>query len=86
MSDVNTAGVSFIAGALALGRARRRLRTEPEMGRILRKRAGLSQQEVAALVGVKRSAVARWERGTRVPRASVLERYVALLARLEREA
>ncbi len=86
MSDVNATNGPSINGTLARGKARRRLQDEPEMGRILRRRAGLSQQDVAGLVGVKRSAVARWERGTRTPRATALERYVQLLERLENEA
>jgi DNA-binding transcriptional regulator YiaG len=71
---------------LAQGRARRRQRADPERGRLLRLRAGLTQEDFAALLGVDRSAVAKWERGTRAPRGTVLSAYHALLARLEGEA
>jgi transcriptional regulator with XRE-family HTH domain len=39
--------------------------------------AGLSQTEVAALMGTSQSAVARLESGTSDVRASTLERYAA---------
>jgi transcriptional regulator with XRE-family HTH domain len=54
-----------------------------ERGRLLRqlagqrKAAGLSQTEVAALMGTSQSAVARIESGPADVRASTLERYAA---------
>src|SRR5262245_29930418 len=38
--------------------------------RELRTEAGLTQEELAEKVGVKRDAIARWERGRREPRVS----------------
>ena len=70
---------------LAIGRARRRIRSEPSYLRLVRERAGLSQTEMAKLVGVDPSAVCRWEAGLRVPRAEMLERYTAIVERLSRE-
>jgi DNA-binding XRE family transcriptional regulator len=75
-----------VDSVLALTRARRRLRAEPDLGRLVRLRAGLSQQQMADLVGVERSALARWERGERLPRADALMKYLALLDRLSMEA
>ena len=43
--------------------------------------AGLSQTEVAALMGTSQSAVARLESGTADVRASTLERYAAAIGR-----
>jgi ribosome-binding protein aMBF1 (putative translation factor) len=44
-----------------------------------RQAAGLSQTEVAALMGTSQSAVARLEAGTSDVRASTLERYAAAI-------
>jgi ribosome-binding protein aMBF1 (putative translation factor) len=44
-----------------------------------RQAAGLSQTEVAAMMGTSQSAVARLESGTADVRASTLERYVAAI-------
>ena len=44
-----------------------------------RKRAGLSQQDVAAALGVSRSAVAMWETGKSQPDSATLARLAALL-------
>jgi transcriptional regulator with XRE-family HTH domain len=70
--------------ALARGRARRRL-PGPAARRQLRERAGLSQQDVAAALGVTREAVAQWESGRRSPRPTTAVEYVTLLDRLARE-
>lgn len=67
---------------LALGRARRALRDEPDLARVVRRRARLTQDEIATELGVDRSAVSRWESGTRMPRADVLTRYLDLLERV----
>ena len=44
-----------------------------------RNKAGLSQESVAAHVGVGRSAVAMWETGKTSPRAEALPKLAALL-------
>jgi transcriptional regulator with XRE-family HTH domain len=69
---------------IARGRARRALRADPAYARLVRLRAGLTQAEVGELLGVDRSAVARWEAGTRMPQGSLIDRYRDLLANLER--
>lgn len=65
-------------------RAARRL-PEPVIRRLLRERAGLTQAAVAEALGVRRSAVTRWESGARSPRGALLEQYVLLLDRLATE-
>lgn len=44
----------------------------------LREKAGLSQENVAAHVGVGRSAVAMWETGKTTPRTETLPKLAAL--------
>lgn len=68
------------------GRARRSQRSDPGLGRLIRLRAGLTQGEMANLLGVDRSAIARWELGTRTPRTDILIRYRDLLDRLAAES
>lgn len=69
---------------LARGRARRTWRTEPAaLARLVRNRAGLTQAELADVLGVDRSAVSRWESGARTPRSAVLARYMDLLDRIK---
>lgn len=70
------------AKLLARGRMRRRLKTEPASIRYLRERAGLTQGELAELLGLSRAAVCRHEAGERVPSARVLDEYVGLLEAL----
>jgi DNA-binding transcriptional regulator YiaG len=70
---------------LARSRLRRRL-PPPAMRRQLREQAGISQAEIAAVVGVTRECVSNWESGNRAPRPQHLERYVAFLERIAREA
>ena len=67
---------------LTTGRARRRLRSEPAYARLIRQKAGLTQAEIATLLGVDTSAVCRWETGQRIPRPETLRRYAELLERL----
>jgi HTH-type transcriptional regulator/antitoxin MqsA len=54
----------------------------PRVRQQLRLAAGLTQQEVADAVGVKRLAVARWELGEAHPRRPHRAVYVHLLKRL----
>ncbi|MGK5628441.1 helix-turn-helix transcriptional regulator [Streptomyces sp. URMC 123] len=54
----------------------------PRVRQQLRLAAGLSQQEVADAVGVKRLAVARWELGQAHPRRPHRSVYMHLLKRL----
>jgi DNA-binding transcriptional regulator YiaG len=71
----------------ALARAEK-LRTMPAPGmrRRIRERAGLTQLDLAAALGVSRPAVSRWEAGQREPRGELGLRYVEILDRLSREA
>jgi DNA-binding transcriptional regulator YiaG len=50
--------------------------------RSIRMAAGLSQVEVAELLGVTPSAVCRWEAGARMPHGDVAIRYLELLMAL----
>ncbi|MFJ3213841.1 helix-turn-helix transcriptional regulator [Streptomyces flaveolus] len=54
----------------------------PRVRQQLRLAAGLTQQEVADAVGVKRLAVARWELGQTHPRRPHRAVYIHLLKRL----
>jgi transcriptional regulator with XRE-family HTH domain len=56
------------------------------MRRLLRLNAGLSQEDVAQVLGVSRPAVTRYESGAREPRSPYRLRYVDLLGRLAKEA
>jgi DNA-binding transcriptional regulator YiaG len=69
-----------IDDALARARTRRRL-PSPAERRLLRERAGLSQQDIAVPLKVTREAVAMWERGKRDPRGERAEQYAAILDR-----
>ncbi|MFE7856013.1 helix-turn-helix transcriptional regulator [Streptomyces sp. NPDC057403] len=63
-------------------RSRLRVRLDlpsPAQRRELREAAGLTQQELGAIVGVGRKAVSHWEAGIRTPRGLVLDRYVEAL-------
>ena len=71
--------------ALDGARARRRL-PPPVARRQLRERAGLSQRDIAAGVGVSRESVSLWESGRRTPRPETALRYLELLDLLAREA
>ena len=55
---------------------------EPAIRRALREMAGLTQAELAAVLGVDRAAVSRYETGDRSPKAGIAERYVDALERL----
>jgi DNA-binding transcriptional regulator YiaG len=51
--------------------------------RALRVAAGLRQDELAAVLGVTRPSVSRWESGTREPRGELRRRYADVLKRLD---
>lgn len=70
----------------AVGRARAK-RTLPDaaMRRVIRERAGLSQAEIAAIVGVDLRTIRRWENGEREPSGELLDNYACLLDRLKAE-
>jgi len=65
-------------------KARRSL-PEPAIRKLIRERAGLSQSEIAAALGVQPSAVSRWEAGLRCPRGKAGIEYMELISRLGRE-
>ncbi len=65
-------------------RARREL-PPPAERRQIREGAGLSQIDVARVLGVTREAVALWELGRRTPRPDKALGYIALLDRLAAE-
>jgi HTH-type transcriptional regulator/antitoxin MqsA len=69
---------------LSEAKVRQRL-PEPQICRLLRVRAGLTQEDVARVLGVNRAALARWELGQRTPRGQLCSDYVRLLERLARE-
>ena len=68
---------------VAIERARRRKRLgPPEVRRLLREQAGLTQIELAEAIGVTRATVGRWESGARNPSRRVVDRYLEVLERL----
>ena len=85
-NEVHTIDMQMSERILKRGQARRRLRAEPAFARYVRERAGLTQAEMAKLVNRDRSAVSRWERGLRNPRADNRVRYSKLLAELKEVA
>lgn len=58
----------------------------PAARRAIRKRAGLTLGETAALVGVHVDTLARWERGSHAPTGANRDAYSAALAVLSDEA
>ncbi|MEH0587396.1 helix-turn-helix transcriptional regulator [Streptomyces sp. B21-106] len=70
-------------------RSRLRIRVDlpsPDERRGLREKAGLSQQELADVVGATRQAVGHWETGARTPRGELLARYVEAIRTLREVA
>jgi DNA-binding XRE family transcriptional regulator len=65
---------------------RMRLRAMARSGRgsSIRRKAGLTQADIASELGIHPITVTRWETGAREPRGELAERYGALLRRLER--
>lgn len=57
----------------------------PALRRHIREQVGLSQEDIADALGVGRTAVTRWETGSREPGRAVRVAYVALLERLAEE-
>ena len=57
----------------------------PAVRRNLRERAGLTQHDVAGVLGIDRASVARYESGIREPRGEILRRYAEVLDRLTLE-
>ena len=68
--------------ALLAHRARLRRLPDPSIRRALREHHGLSQGQLADLLGADRASVSRYESGERSPRAAVAERYLDVLERL----
>lgn len=64
---------------------RKRALGHPDVRRHLRIGADVSLSDIAREMGVSVAAVSRWEKGTRTPRGLNLERYTAILERLQTE-
>lgn len=73
-----------VSNLLADARRRQDL-PAPALRRLLREQAGLSQAEVAAVIGVGRPSVTRYESGERSPRGPGRLAYIDLLERLAQE-
>ncbi|MDO3396993.1 helix-turn-helix transcriptional regulator [Nocardioides sp. SOB44] len=71
-------------GLLAEVRRARELTTGPT-AREIRRAAGLTQERLAAALGVDRTTLARWEAGTSRPRPAELATWVDLLDALRQE-
>lgn len=56
----------------------------PAVRRAIRHQAGLTEQQLASVLGVSRVAVARWELGTREPRGALRRKYAEALSALMR--
>lgn len=70
-------------------RSRLRVRHDlpsPDERRALREKAGLSQQELANVIGATRQAVSHYENGLRTPRGTLLDRYVEAIRALREAA
>jgi predicted transcriptional regulator len=68
--------------ALLARQARLRRLPAPSIRRALRVHHGLSQGQLADLLGVDRASVSRYESGERSPRTVIAERYLDVLERL----
>lgn len=77
--------IDALTAALDRARQRRQL-PDPEVARLLRRRAGLTLADVGRAVGVSHTAIWLWERSRRRPRdPQHVEAYSNLLDRLARE-
>jgi len=65
---------------------RRRLSVSPDVARAIRESAGVTQEEIAAELGVHRVTIGRWETGARRPRGEYLRRYARLIEDLRQVA
>jgi transcriptional regulator with XRE-family HTH domain len=70
--------MNSLTALLAARRSERRL-PDPDACRLIRERAGLTQRELAGVIGVSRATVSRWESGRRIPRGPTLRRYLDAL-------
>lgn len=66
---------------VAAARRRQRL-PQPDVRRVLREAAGVSQEELAEALGVSRATVSRWETGDRTPTGTHRDSYIEALDRL----
>lgn len=64
---------------------RRRNLPDPDMRRLLRERARLTQADLAETLRVSPATVSRWESGARTPRGHALDQYADLLIELTKE-
>lgn len=69
---------------LAKGSARRLVLPELPRRRAIRVAAGVTQQELAVSLGVRRASICRYELGTREPRGELRVRYSEALEALRR--
>ena len=69
--------------ALAREQLRQRL-PRPEVRRLLRTSAGVSQSALAQALGVTAASISRWESGARRPGPGILPHYLSALDRLAR--
>jgi transcriptional regulator with XRE-family HTH domain len=65
---------------------KRRSLPAPHVRRLLRLNAGLTQKDIAQIVGIGRPTVTRWEAGMREPQGRNALAYAELLERLAQEA
>lgn len=75
MTITDLARLQRVRAAAANGRARE-----------VRKRAGLTQAEIADAIGVSQPTIGLWETGKRVPRGAPALRYAEALETLEQGA
>lgn len=58
----------------------------PAIARAFRRACGVTQERMAAELGVSRATVTRWETGARRPRGRLARDYAKLIERLKVEA
>ncbi len=61
---------------------RRRRLPSPELRKLIREEARVSQEELAETLGVRRATVSRWESGARTPTGPLFDAYLEALSRL----